>query len=162
MLALGLFPNAKEVTESYGAYNAVESLLTNDFKNPEISVVCPGDGHKPRTGATFALRTNWNCVSVDPQVRKESWPIRRLQVHKKKIEDVSLEFDHPVIIVCVHSHCTLQACLRSISAPQISIVAIPCCVKLHLGNIKPDYEYHDENIWSKENVVRIWKDIIKH
>ena len=56
MLLLRLFPNAKEVTESFGAYEAVAKHL-RDFprKDPNIRLVVVGDGHTPRTAATFAF-----------------------------------------------------------------------------------------------------------
>lgn len=158
MLELGLFPNAKEITESYAAYEAVASHITTDFGNSDITVICPGDGTKPRTAATFAFRSAWTAYSIDPALRKESWPVRRLECLKSKIEDVSLEFDHKVILVLVHAHCRLQECLKSIKAQSYDIVAMPCCVPLFLDGIEPDIQYEDPNIWSPENTIKIWKD----
>ena len=158
MLELGLFPNAKEITESYGAYDAVVRHITKDLKNPEITVICPGDGTKPRTAATFAFRSAWTSFSIDPALQKESWPVRRLECLKLKIEDVSMEFFNPVIIVLVHAHCRIQECLKSIKAPSYDIVAMPCCVPLFLDGIDPDIEYQDPNIWSPENTIKIWRN----
>ena len=63
MLNLGLFPNAKEITESYSAFNAVKTKLKQyELGDPGVTVVSVGDGRTPRTAALFAFRTKWQCV----------------------------------------------------------------------------------------------------
>lgn len=155
MLRLGLFPNAKEITESYGAFEALCRFPEYDVKNPTINIVCVGDGTTPRTAATFAFRTKWNCYSIDPLLKHVNG-IHRLQQYRKKIEECSFTFDTPTIICCVHSHAKLKECLKSIRAPELSIISIPCCVPQYL-DVEPDIEYKDSNIWSPENTVKIWK-----
>ena len=169
MLALKLFPNAKEITESFAAYAAVRAHVDADLKNENIAVLCVGDGRVPRTAATFAMRSRWTCFSVDPAM-KEKWTKReivpRLQAFSRKIEDVgfnsyfgtspSLGFDH-AIVVAVHSHASLLESLhaaRDLSS-KVSVVSMPCCVKEDLYN--PDVSYEDMGIDSPARRVNIWR-----
>ena len=89
MLLLRLFPNAKEVTESFGAYEAVAKHL-RDFprKDPNIRLVVVGDGHTPRTAATFAFRSAWECYSVDPVLNNKKWDVERLMCFRSRIQDM--------------------------------------------------------------------------
>ncbi|RQM20317.1 hypothetical protein B5M09_006706 [Aphanomyces astaci] len=71
MLAWGLFPDAKEVSETMGVFNAVRKLGLHekDTAPPGVhdGIVIVGDGVTPRTAAMFAYRTKgWTCYSVDP------------------------------------------------------------------------------------------------
>jgi DNA primase len=171
MLALKLFPNAKEITESFAAYAAAREHIAADLKNENIAVLCVGDGRVPRTAATFAMRSRWTCFSVDPMM-KEKWTQReivpRLQAFRKKIEDVgfssyfntspSLGFDH-AIVVAVHSHASLLKSLhaaRNLST-EVSVVSMPCCVKEDMHN--PDVSYEDKNIASPARRVNIWRAV---
>jgi hypothetical protein len=156
MLQLGLFPNAKEITESFAALEAVNHL-PYDWKDPDVHVICVGDGLTPRTAATFAFMTKWTCISVDPLL-KGKWEIDRLTAHPNKIEDMCCSTNKPTIVVCVHSHASLQSCMQSIHSPYISIVAIPCCQPLYL-NQQPDMEYVDGDMWSPQNTVKIWRNV---
>jgi len=138
LLKLRYFPNAKEITESFGAYNAVRTHLQNiyAFDDPEVRVVVVGDGTKPRTGATFAFRSNWTVYSIDPNLFKNKlqegeflhFPdsVKRLSAYRSKIE--KLEYintylkdeilyniqDKKLIIVCVHSHAKLSDCITKL------------------------------------------------
>lgn len=109
MMQLGLFPNAKEVTESYAAFNAVRTKLKQyDLGDPEVTLVSVGDGRTPRTAALFAFRTKWQCVSIDPLLNTTKLPvwensIQRLKCYSNYVEDVDLLYDK-VVIVAVHSH----------------------------------------------------------
>lgn len=52
------FPNAKEVTESFGAFHAVNEHLSHLSRDDiNVAVICVGDGHSPRTGMLFAVCT---------------------------------------------------------------------------------------------------------
>lgn len=163
MLSLGLFPNAKEITESWGAYAALSRLTQKlDFNDPDINVVCVGDGSTPRTAATFAFRSRWNCISVDPALRsKESWyRINRLTCHKDKIEKIKLDFgDKPVIIMLVHSHAPINACLRNITTTGVRhLITMPCCVD-HNINDKIFIGYRDNQILSEKREIKIWQNV---
>jgi len=164
MLKLGLFPNAKEITESMAAYHAVRWLLVPKlgikFDNPNIKVVCVGDGHTPRTAALFAFRSAWQVTSIDPRLREVHWNIERLMCYRSKIEDMNLEYeqyDH-VIIVCVHSHATISACLKHIHAPCRSVVAMECCIPLDIPGI-PYTGFVDTDVWSPKNTIKVWETV---
>lgn len=163
MLSMRLFPNAKEISESFGAFHAVHTRLHPDWHlgDPDIHMVAVGDGRTPRTAATFAFRSNWQCHSVDPILKGgvARWMnIKRLTLHPQKVEEFHLEADR-VIIVAVHSHATLKASLTAIHARELAVVAMPCCVPLALKGIPPDMEYQDKSIISPHRTIKIWKDV---
>jgi hypothetical protein len=163
MLQLGLFPDAKEITESYGAYNAVMTKLKQyDPNDQEVTLVSVGDGTTPRTASLFAFRTKWNCISVDPLIKQDKiqyWEenIQRLTCLPNTVEDINLLYDK-VVIVAVHSHANLQNILCHVGGTVRSIVAIPCCVPYKHESIKP-IEYQDSGIWSPMNKVMVWRTV---
>ena len=120
-------------------------------------VIAVGDGFEPRTAATFACLTKWDTISVDPNLRdhKDYSKIQRLVVRKARIEDCAFQFDHPVIIAMVHAHVRPDVTLKSIKAPSIHMVSIPCCVQGGWPRI-PDLSYIDWHIWSPKNRVDVW------
>ena len=156
MMIARLFPNAKEITESFAAFEATKFLPAEySWANPYIVVVCPGDGNTPRTAATFAFRSRWTTYSIDPLLKKTDYGIQRLKCIKDCIQHVKLSFEVPVLIANVHSHAKLTQCLQAISAPKICIINIPCCVASDIS--KPTREYVDTNIWSEKNKVEIYE-----
>jgi len=164
MLHLGLFPDAKEITESYGALNAVRTKLKQyDFNDPTVTLVSVGDGTTPRTAALFAFRTKWQCISIDPLLKDcydYEEKIQRLTCYGSRVEDIHpsrLEFD-TVVIVAVHSHASLQNILSHVKGKVRSLVAIPCCVPCIHESIRP-IEYADSGIWSPKNIVKVWRTI---
>jgi len=153
MLRLNLFPNAKEITESMGGFNSIKHFpIRRD--DPNINIVVVGDGHKPRTAALCAFMSKWNCVSIDPELRRTEYPIKRLTCYKSKIEDLKLEFDSPTVLLLVHSHAPSLPCIENIKAPIKYISSIPCCFPDNFGI--PDTTYIDENIWSPKNRVNTY------
>ncbi len=162
ILSLGLFPEVKEITESFAAFNAVRNYLDFDLKDPEVSLVAVGDGHTPRTAATFAFRSNWRCYSVDPVLRSDkNWDIARLSVHPYVVEDFSLE-TNKAVIVAVHSHADLNQAVKSIKARELAIVAIPCCKDQILNDQIHDLQYADEGILSPARLVYVWKRVLQY
>lgn len=157
MLGRGLFPNAKEITESFGAFEAVKHLPVS-FKD-DLAVVCVGDGHSPRTGAVCAFCTRWNCYSVDPQLRLKEWNIDRLTCKRFRIQDTFLEFDKPCIIIMVHAHVKVNETLPYIKAPVRHLITMECCMNLDLTGVAPDEDYRDDNIWSPMNNIKVWKNV---
>lgn len=152
-----LFPNGKEITESMGAYFAVQNHLREYHpKDESVSLFAVGDGVTPRTAALFAFMTKWTCYSIDPLLREQDWNVDRLHVVRKHVEDVKFH-GSKVIIACVHSHADMRATLKSITGEQRSMVSIPCCVSYN--HIAADKEYFDEGIWSPKNFVKVWRDI---
>ena len=164
LLAHGLWPNSKEITESFAAFNAVMRLLGRfGLGDPDVSVVCVADGCTPRTAATFAFRTRWQCYSVDPALRSRgSWAgIDRLHVCPSRIEDW---VEHPpfkrLIIVAVHPHCHLPAMLEALPSPDRAAVVMPCCVQQKAaGYPPPDHDYRDCGVWSPKDRILVWENI---
>ena len=162
LLHLKIYPDAKEITESYGALNAVFTRLKQyNRKDEDITLISVGDGRSPRTAALFAFRTAWKCISIDPQLNTEKIPyweqsIQRLTCIPKRIEEVDISCER-CIIVAVHSHADLRMTLRNITAPVRSMVAIPCCISYDYN--MPPIEYYDSGIWSPKNLVKVWRDI---
>ena len=86
LVRLRLFPDAKELTESFAANNAARSFLYPrgaergrvDPADAAVTCVAVGDGNTPRTAALFAFLTRWQCVAVDPEmVEWREWGKRR-------------------------------------------------------------------------------------
>lgn len=169
LLQMKLFPNAKEISESMGAFEAVTThVLKGDFSqfgDKNTVMICVGDGVVPRTGALFKFRTSWNCISIDPEVRLTTeWEekIKGLTVIKKRLEEMG--FDYPenrVIVVMVHSHARIKDVFKHIKAKELHIVSIPCCIPHDLDGI-PYIGIHDSNIWSEKNTVKIWLNCEKY
>ncbi len=163
MLKHKLFPNTKEITESFGAYHAVRQHVNASFGDSLTGVLCVGDGHTPRTGATFALRSAWQCFSVDPVMNARSGVFARLWTYRQKIEDwdssVLRGLSH-VIVVAVHSHASLKRSVEVVSrfVNRVSVVSIPCCVRNDL--MAAPIVYTDPNIMSEHRTVFVWPDFI--
>lgn len=167
LIALKVFPNAKEITESFAAYNAVRSLRPRPDLRDRTVVVDVGAGHHPRTACTFAFRSRWRAVAVDPLMRAR-WvargPIRvdRLTCIRDRIENVVIDRqpgEDTAIIVAVHSHAPLEAAVASCKAfDRIIVVAIECCRDQTL-DVPPDYSYDDDGIWSPKRTVQVWRDV---
>jgi hypothetical protein len=161
LLSLNLFPNAKELTESAAAYNAVRKQHIFELSDRGVCLLSVGDGCTPRTAAMFAFRSAWTCFSIDPRLRQKSipWPIDRLYTIAARVEDITPRLVagwDKLVIVAVHSHAPLEECMKW-KAKQRLVVSIPCCVP-QTRERKPDLTYYDMGIWSPENKVLVWKD----
>ena len=68
LMRLRLFPDAKELTESFAINAAVRTHLasTHPASDERVTLVAVGDGNTPRTAALFAFLTRWHCVAIDP------------------------------------------------------------------------------------------------
>ena len=67
LLAMGLFPNSQEITESMACVETIgEKLPDVRTASGDVVVVVIGDGRTPRTAALLAMRTKWQVISVDP------------------------------------------------------------------------------------------------
>ncbi|KAL3661991.1 hypothetical protein V7S43_012799 [Phytophthora oleae] len=175
LLQHGLFPDAKEVTESMALFNAVrryiepkdEAKATNkDCKHDGIVVV--GDGNTPRTAAMFAFRMRgWKCYSVDPAMEKgtsarsKGWAdVANLVVVRNKIENVRIALRR-AIVVLVHAHVTLDQALSAVQAEQVcGVVTLPCCnwygQQEMLFKRGPDLVYDDFSVLSDHREIRLW------
>jgi hypothetical protein len=162
LLALRLYPNVKEWTESAGAYHAVQRHLVPhgwDLSDGSIHAVCVGDGCTPRTGGLFAFRSGWSVHSVDPKIRQRDVYRRvdRLEVVPSRVQDWRLSAER-VVVLAVHAHVGLPESLASIEANEVAVVAIPCCEPLTLPQ-PPDIVYRDHGILSPQNSVRVWRRV---
>jgi hypothetical protein len=162
LLSLKLFPNAKEITESFGAFGAVRNYVCSEslkLEDPSIELFAVGDGVTPRTAATFAFRSNWTCHSIDPEMRMKEYPVRRLSIYRNKIEELNFLADGIAVIALVHSHAKIKDVLNHIhSKKERHLITIPCCVPHEIANT-PYIGYMDTRILSEKNTVKIWKDI---
>lgn len=103
----------------------------------------------------FAYRSAWQCHSVDPALRtSKDWPVKRLTVHKKKIENFHIKAEK-LVLVAVHSHASLIVADINCQAPRKLILAMPCCVPQELTR-HPDRESKDFGVWSPHNTWRVW------
>lgn len=160
-----VFPNSKEITESFAAFNAVRKYGPKygfDLFDPNILLISVGDGNTPRTAATFAFRSKWVCLSVDPRMKPHYWgydgqPIKKMYAIKAGIEDVPRPIGYDkVVIVCVHSHASLEASVKACNAREKLVIAMPCCVDLSLPYASPNEEYNDPGILSPEDLVKVY------
>lgn len=162
ILPLRIFPNTKEITESFAAHHAARKFLRKDFplNDPNVNVICIGDGNSPRTAATFAFRSAWNAISVDPRLKVnfiDQWEskIKRLTCIPKRIQNWSFSCEKAVIVL-VHSHAPIIDCLNAITATKRAIIAIPCCVPMDIEGWPPNLNFLDYGIWSPKRRVKIW------
>jgi len=163
LLALKVFPNVKEISESFAAYNAVKNHLKYKIKleDPSIYCACVGDGNTPRTGATFAFRSKWIIESIDPRlIQKEEYTkIKRLKVINKGFEDVQLPEVNKHVMIHVHSHADIDRCIKQAQqyCKQLIVITIPCCVDHNFKKYNLEYykEYNDRHIYSPKNTVKI-------
>ena len=161
-----LFPDAKELSESFGAYNAWRRHLSKTFhaEDDDITLISVGDGQTPRTAALFAYRTKWQCIAVDPEMneKEQTYNIQRLQHFRAKIEELRIKTTR-ALIVMVHAHVSLEATLASITTTDgcCGCIALPCCNfyaaidSIHHPKAVP--EYHDMAVFSPHRLTRIWE-----
>lgn len=162
LLMLGLFPNAKEITESFACYEAVRRHIPFEPQDTDVTVVVVGDGSTPRTAATFAFRSLWNCVSIDPEIgTPDNWErnVKRLTCHSKKVESLGKVSYPKLIIVAPHSHADLGAALERFTAKKRHVIALPCCVRQEIEGRLPDIKYDDWGIHSPQRAVMVWRDV---
>jgi hypothetical protein len=175
LLLNNLFPNAKEITESFACYEAVRQHLWGEGEgvspsNPDIKFFAVGDGCQPRTAATFAYRTAWECISIDPLLRTGNNKylikhdrIKKLYLFRNGVENITEKIignleSKIVVIGMVHSHADIERTYQALKGRETYIISIPCCLKHKsiFGKL-PDIEYIDENIESRKNLIKIWK-----
>jgi hypothetical protein len=177
MLATGVFPNAKEITESFAAHNAVMRKLGCSVEmlkrlNPIIVVI--GDGSTPRTGATFAFKSPFHVISIDPNLNWIDYDrkVDRLTCYRETLRDFCssprtgyiplFANKDPVILVNVHGHvpsAELKQFYKLVGDRLFAVVEIPCCYPQYSIDAfgEPTIEYIDWGIHSEKRIVRIWK-----
>ncbi|OWZ16112.1 hypothetical protein PHMEG_00010150 [Phytophthora megakarya] len=175
LLQHGLFPYAKEVTESMALFNAVRRYIepktkgeTQKDNGKHDGIVVVGDGNTPRTAAMFAFRMRgWKCYSVDPAMEKgtsersRGWAdVSNLVVVRNKIENVRIALRR-AIVVLVHAHVTLDQALSAVQAEEVcGVVTMPCCnwygQQESLFGRGPDLVYDDFSVLSDHREIRLW------
>ena len=162
LLKLGIFPNAKEISESIAALTAVRKALgAPRFGDDKVLLLDVGSGVTGRTGVLFAHLTRRTCLSIDPRLRKDSLAgVTRWQGIKSMIEEFIAPPEWPLVIaVCVHSHAPLQAVWEAIKGPREKVVvSIPCCVPQSIQGLEPTTSRNDWGIWSEKREVRVWHE----
>ncbi|EQC40553.1 hypothetical protein SDRG_02443 [Saprolegnia diclina VS20] len=175
LLERGLFPDAKEVTETMGVFNAIRKLNLHvldadddDATGLRNGIVVVGDGMTPRTATMFASRTKgWTCFSVDPIMRMSTpeAPVPWADVDKvvpicAKIEDIRIRL-HKAIVILVHAHVTMPQAMTSIQANTVvAVLTLPCCNwyghQEELDQRPPTVVYDDMSILSQHREIRLW------
>ena len=164
LLALKIFPDAKEVSESFSMYEALYRHVgineipvnpINDLSSytGDNVVLVVGDGSTPRIGALCAFmlgKKDWVVYSVDPQMRPVTHPAQSGNSDKddpsscyssiKNLRVVRGFIEDvsihakKVIIVMMHCHVTLSKVLESIHE-STQIDGIVCCSCCNWSNI---------------------------
>ena len=164
LLNLGVFPNAKEITESLAAWNAVRKYLWKRGFTPDKKLNCYviGDGTTPRTAALVAFVSNFNVYSIDPNLKwKDRYrSISRLVIERCRIEDKDRLPDNSLILL-VHSHAEPKSVLEKLNKKyHYGIVVIPCCIPLNIFDedkrLTKIAEYEDWGIHSPERTVKVY------
>ena len=179
LLRLNLFPDAKEVSESFGMWEAVfRHVKINEMKSLDgDAIIVVGDGMTPRTGVVckFMSQGPWTCYSIDPIMRLDEGNqsddpddpsysfgnVEGVRILRGMIENYRIRCGK-AIIVMMHCHVTLSKVLESIDAESIEgVVCCPCCnwsesQRVFRGR-EADVIYEDTNIFTKKNEVRVWK-----
>ena len=167
---IGLFSRynnaAKEITESYGMFQAAKSVIK---KIGDYLVIVVGDGCSPRTGAIFAYFTKAEVISVDPGFNLPHWyehydkqtkmgfEPQRLTVLKEKIEDVPIDCkEKPCLVLWPHSHADMLRTNIHNHSGRIDI-AMPCCKPIPAELMKLQHiTYDDYDVLSPKRTIHIW------
>ena len=162
MQRMKLFPNAKEITESIGCFNAVMKMLggmeTNACRS-DLTCIIVGDGSTPRTGALFAYRTRWTVISYDPNIKHGVWDcIKRLKAIRGMAEDYPQHYEGDLVLVFPHSHANSKKVLNALTCTgKRTIVWLPCCTQMDIA--AECVSWTDEHIASPKNRFFCWADL---
>lgn len=165
MLRLGLFPNAKEITESWGILRAARKSLRLHPGDPNVRVVVVGDGCTPRTAGLVAFFTRWQALSIDPNMRKEDWPVERMRARRAMIEDVGVlpwtdDGATTLLILSPHAHVKPDVALAALpwNGPR-HYVNMPCCVRAGVTGRDPTLSICDESVLSPERNIHVYENV---
>ncbi len=182
----------QELAESMAAFSAVREYLHAhregdgdpdgilSFRNNNVLLLAIGDGSTPRTAATFAFRSSWRCVSVDPALKMDAtrpWrDVESLETIRARVQDVHIDVlaNEKVVIVLWHSHVSIEdalACLRFVDGrnvegtalrKHVAVVACYCCnfeerQRTMIDGVPPDVEYEEDAVPGLMRQVRVWK-----
>jgi hypothetical protein len=171
LLDLELFPNSKEIEESYGMFHCCIAKLNFNTKNDKILCIVVGDGAKPRTACTISYNSKWTSISIDPILKKLKTSIieklkntKRVEYIPEKIENINFTKDYKyfdnIVFIHPHSHALLSNTLIASKTLNINksakiwLISMPCCVHDDL-NLEY-YSYVDNMIHSPKNRINIY------
>ena len=169
LTATGAYPNAKEISETIGVFEAARLRLGLAYARDDVLAVCVGDGVMPRTAAYVAYLAHWKAISVDPLLRLQDPRLvsfaartRRLEMHARRIEETPIDATgfRDVVFLFVHSHASLRAAaasLRGAEGARIHAVSMPCCFGDDLG-LAPTEIFDDPNVLSVKRTIQIYRD----
>ena len=164
LLAYKIFPNVKEICESYSCRNILYKFYPHIIMNdPNINIIVIGDGRQPRTGAFFAFTTAHNIISIDPNF-SEKWAnnnhtMDRLLCIKDRAERLMFDYDN-IVLIAPHAHVNINNLCQKWKFKTMYIVSMPCCLKdQQILNKKVGFHYRDTEIPSPENHLFGWKII---
>jgi len=189
-LLIEVFPNTKEQSESVAALLQYRKHSQTAAAH-KTGVIVVADGTTPRTGLLFALEEARWVLSVDPLmhsrwVESSSGLPSNLRAFNCKIEDANLEIldwenIENLVIVAVHAHVAFECYLHtliSIKKLNVTIIAIPCCIPLHISepeclNFKLQLVHNDQDyailspcrnvfVWQNKQIVLIEKTNLMH
>lgn len=180
--ALGLFPSAKDISESMAVLHATAAFAVGGdlrvaWRSERVLALAIGDGTTPRTAATACFLTKWDAISIDPLLG-DDWTgaepkgVRRLRGVKGTLDEFmasdlparDLAYEH-VVLLCVHSHArfvgasAMPLLQRKFGGAPTTLVALPCCNTFHpdkdVGS-KPQVEYDDVCVFSAKRKIKVW------
>lgn len=184
LLNLELFPNAKEITESMAAFNAVRKNVVNDnltYHANHIMLLDVGSGNVPRTAALFAFRTKWDCIAIDPQLPKKGQPqsiriMKRLEAYEDDINNLIISattFEHfckevwhtyinynkinAMIICAIHAHIRFEEFLSVIKIIRKQGYIFPIYM-IYMPCCKYADSIKQENYSHNENLIANYTD----
>lgn len=184
LMALRVFPNVKDISESMAALAAARRHLTGGAPAAVVRCVVVGDGNTPRTAALAAFLTDWQCVSVDPAM-KPGWQggpdkhgVQRLTCHALTWEDyvvaaaaeearAATRPPTALILIAVHSHHrfsgggSVDAARRACGDGNVPtlLISMPCCHRYsHVHDCGPPLESADDyGVFSACRRIHVWK-----
>lgn len=162
LLALKLFPNAKEITETAAMYWLVVNELEkyNIKRSDNVVLLETGCGTVPRTAAYFAYRSKWECIAIDPRLNdtQKNWG-KRIYTYKVKDDQINpnefwdskkIKEAQAVIVISVHGHGNPMWLYKRIAHNHKAVFEMPCCQPPTIteGNFKMD-----KGILSPKNTI---------
>jgi hypothetical protein len=173
--ALGLWKDAKEVTESVGTVRAAFPFVSPT--DARVVCVVAGDGTRARTGAFAAFSTSWTVASVDPELRAE-WTgpspmgVQRLHGARLPLRDWVMPRDWApegttLLLLLPHAHVTDDEAAGWVAAnvpPRCRTVAVhlPCCGKCAWSDAtwRELQRFEDGAIASPKRLVRVLEPVV--
>lgn len=150
-----IFKNCKEITESFGAWDAIMKFVPFDIKDESVNVFVIGDGKRPQTGSIICLMSKWNVHSIDPIMELKEYSINRLNLFKDKIENLRFSCEKAVIVL-VHSHASVLHSWNNIDCNEKYLINIPCCFLIDT-ELELISKFKDPAILSEKNEVFVYK-----